>query len=82
MDRYKVKVRYTFNVDYTFVGPKSLDEAKEWAGKSAVGKTSDGVTRARVFQVEPVGEAMQDPRHLEGIRAKRLRVIRRVLPDE
>ena len=31
-----------------------INEAKEWAGKSAVGKTSDGVTRARVFQVEPV----------------------------
>jgi len=35
-----------------------------------------------VFQVEPVGESMTDPRHLAGIRAKRLRVIRRVLPDE
>ncbi len=31
-----------------------INEAKEWAGKSAVGKTSDGTTRARVYQVEPV----------------------------
>jgi hypothetical protein len=43
MDRYKVKVRYTFNVDYTFVGPKSLDEAKEWAEKH-VAMSSAGLT--------------------------------------
>ena len=43
MDRYKVKVSYTFNVDYTFVGPKSLDEAIEWA-KKHVAMSSAGLT--------------------------------------
>jgi hypothetical protein len=43
MDKYKVKVRYTFNVDYTFVGPKSLDEAKEWA-EDHVAMSSTGLT--------------------------------------
>jgi len=43
MDRYKVKVRYTFNVEYTFVGPESIDEAKEWAEKH-VDMSSAGIT--------------------------------------
>jgi len=43
MKKFKVKVRYTFNVDYTFVGPESLDEAKEWAEKH-VAMSSAGLT--------------------------------------
>jgi hypothetical protein len=43
MKKFKVKVRYTFNVDYTFVGPESLDEAKEWAEKH-VAMSSTGLT--------------------------------------
>jgi hypothetical protein len=43
MGTYKVKVRYTFNVEYTFVGPESLDEAKEWAEKH-VAMSSAGLT--------------------------------------
>ena len=43
MDKYKVKVRYTFNVEYTFLGPKSLIEAKEWAEKH-VAMSSAGLT--------------------------------------
>ena len=43
MDRYKVKVRYTFNVEYTFAGPNSIDEAKEWADKK-VAMSSAGIT--------------------------------------
>lgn len=42
MDKYKVKVKYTFNVEYTFLGPKSLIEAKEWA-ENHVGMTSAGL---------------------------------------
>ena len=43
MDKYKVKVRYTFNVEYTFLGPESLEEAKEWAEKH-VAMSSTGLT--------------------------------------
>ena len=43
MDKYKVKVRYTFNVEYTFVGPKSYAEATEWAEKH-VAMSSSGLT--------------------------------------
>jgi hypothetical protein len=43
MGKYKVRVRYTFNVDYTFDGPKSLEEAKEWA-EDHVAMSSAGLT--------------------------------------
>lgn len=43
MDKYKVKVRYTFNVEYTFDGPRSLEEATEWAEKY-VAMSSTGLT--------------------------------------
>ena len=43
MDKYKVKVRYTFNVEYTFLGPKSYTEATEWAEKH-VAMTTSGLT--------------------------------------
>lgn len=43
MGKYKVKVRYTFNVEYTFDGPESIEEATEWAEKH-VAMSSAGLT--------------------------------------
>ena len=64
----------------------NLSSARNYAEWNADGDHANAAEyenyKPHVFQVEPVGEAMTDPRHLEGIRAKRLRVIRRVLPDE
>jgi len=64
----------------------SLSAARNYAEWNANGDHENAAEydnyEPHVFQVEPVGEAMTDPRHPAGIRAKRLRVIRRVLPDE
>lgn len=39
---YKVKVKYTFDVVYTFDGPKDMTEAVEWANNH-VGMTANGM---------------------------------------
>lgn len=43
MSKFKVKVRYSFIVDYEFDGPESIDEAHEWAEKH-VAMTTSGLT--------------------------------------
>ena len=43
MSRFKVKVRYTFNVEYDFEGPENKEEAIEWAEKH-VAMTTSGLT--------------------------------------
>ncbi len=63
-----------------------LDAARGYAEWNADGDHPNAAEyenyKPHVFQVEPVGESMTDPRHPAGIRAKGLRVVRRVLPDE
>jgi hypothetical protein len=55
----------------------------EWAADGSHENTNENETfEPHVFQVRPVGEAMTDPRNREGIRARRLRVVRRVTPNE
>jgi hypothetical protein len=69
-----------------------LEYARGYAGWTAHGPheanwedESKGLKpfKPHVFQVEPVGEVSTDPEHpTGGVRAKGLRVVRRVLPNE
>jgi len=43
MEKFKVKVMYSFTVEYDFTGPKNVEEALEWANKH-VAMTTAGLT--------------------------------------